>query len=55
MDMKIRPTDIVLILFAVAVMAYLFFGMATTWYPHTTAEEVEVQYLQQQDEAKRWP
>jgi len=49
--MKLRPADIVLIIVAVAVVAYLISGMATTWYPHTTAQEVE----QQQQEAKRWP
>ena len=53
--MKLRPTDIVLIVCGMAVMAYLFSGMVTTWYPHVTAQEVEKQYLQQQEEAKQWP
>ena len=53
--MKLRPADIVLILLALAVVAYLVSGMTTIWYPHTTGQEVETQYLQQQKEAKRWP
>jgi len=53
--MKIRPTDIVLMIIAVIGMIYLFFGISTTWYPQETAQEIEKQYLQQQEEAKRWP
>ena len=54
-DMKLRLTDMVLLIVAIAVVAYLVSGMTTTWYPHTSAQEVEKQYLQQQEEAKRWP